>query len=190
MLNKIVCDNELYVELLINIQEPRAYDRGWRNSIVVSVDADDTPDQQLVIYSGGYYEYKTVTPNQINDIEIESSLWDMGGTIDISLVKEGSYYESIYIEFPDQIDSVGMLNRDENISTRYIMAGSYNDPSDIVERVEVLEESKQDKLTAGQGVSIASDNTIKVTNPITYGTTDIGVGAPLPTGTIYLVYED
>ena len=185
MLNKIVCDNELYVELLINIQEPRAYDRGWRNSIVVSVDADDTPDQQLVIYTNGDYEYKTVTPNQINDIEIESSLWDMGGTIDISLVKEGSYYEPIYIEFPDQIDSVGMLNRDENISTRYIMAGSYNDPSDITEKLE----DKQDKLTAGQGVTISSDNTIGVTNPITYGTTDIGVGAQLATGTIYLVYE-
>ena len=57
-----------------------------------------------------------------------------------------------------------------------------------------LENNKQDKLTAGEGIDITrqQDNKtyISVTNPISFGTLDIGVGASLSPGHIYFVYEE
>ena len=68
---------------------------------------------------------------------------------------------------------------------------AYEGVSTVQEEVADLSdtvETKQDILTAGTGIDMSND-TVSVTNPITYGTTDIGVGAQLATGTIYFVYE-
>lgn len=51
-------------------------------------------------------------------------------------------------------------------------------------------DEKQDKLTAGTGINISNQNVISVTNPITYGITDMTPGSTsLATGHVYLVYE-
>lgn len=55
--------------------------------------------------------------------------------------------------------------------------------------IEDLKTDKQDVLSAGTGISIASD-TVSVTHPIVLSTEDLTPNvSPLPTGTIYLVYE-
>ena len=67
-----------------------------------------------------------------------------------------------------------------------------NQLEEVTENVENINnqvQNKQDKLTQGTGINISNQNVISVTNPITYGTNDIGVGATLPTGTVYLVYQ-
>ena len=150
MLNKIVCDKDLNVELVINLQEPRTFDDTWANSIIISVDADDTASQSLTVDAGEATGSYPVTPSQINEIEIETEYWNMGGATTITLVKGSTDYGTIIINFPDQIDSLGMLNRDENIETTFTMTGSYNDPSDLSKevkdvsnKVDDLESNKQ-----------------------------------------------
>lgn len=150
MLNKIVCDKDLNVELVINIQAPRTFDDTWDNSIIISIDADDTANQSLYVNAEQATATYLITPSQINDIEIETEYWNMGGASTITLRKGSTAYGTITINFPDEIDSLGMLNRDENIETTFTMTGSYNDPSDIATKVE----EKQDKLVAGSGISI------------------------------------
>lgn len=65
-----------------------------------------------------------------------------------------------------------------------------NDEIDLAkDDIDDLKDSKQDTLTAGTGISIAS-NTISVTNPIVLSTEDLTPNvSQLATGTIYLVYE-
>lgn len=158
MLNKIFTDNDFNIELLAWLQEPRTYDSSWENTIVAVIDADDSNDQYLYVDSGliGSNSY-TITPNQINEIEIETLYWNMGDDTTITLYKGLDEYNTITITFPDEIDSLGMINQDENNPNAFVMTGSYNDPSDLAESVERLEEEKQDTLTAGSGIEISGN---------------------------------
>lgn len=176
MLNKIVCDKDLNVELVINIQEPRTFDDTWANSIIIEIDADDTASQSLIVDAGEATGSYPVTPSQINEIEIETEYWNMGGATTITLVKGSTDYGTIIINFPDEIDSLGMLNRDENIETTFTMTGSYNDPSDlskevkdVSDKVDDLQNNKQnfieqDLLPPSQGVGVDGDLKFKGVN--------------------------
>lgn len=136
MLNKILVDNNLVFQLLINIQPPRTFDNSWLNSIIITIDADSTPNQSLQVNGGsqGSTSYP-ITSGQIQDIEIGSAYWNMGGSTTITLDKNGSSVGVLNIQFPEQIDSLGMLNRDENFSTQFQMSGSMSDPSDLAQEV-------------------------------------------------------
>lgn len=147
MVNKIVTDSSFNIELLVWLQEPRTYDNSWTNSIVIHIDADATVSQYLHVNGGdaGTHDY-TVTPSSEQDIEIEDTYWNMGGDTVITLNKGGTPSDAITITFPDQIDSLGMLNQDEEDDRHFIMTGSYNDPSDIAEDVENFKEETELKF--------------------------------------------
>ena len=92
----------------------------------------------------------------------------------------GSYYSSpeVIKEIEQSVEQIegDVENMGEDIETA---------KSDI----DDLKTDKQDALSAGTGISIASD-TVSVTHPIVLSTEDLTPNvSPLPTGTIYLVYE-
>ena len=138
MLNKIVTDNNLDVQLLINLQSPRTFDETllWDNSIYVEIDADDTATQSLEVDGGTYGSTSyPITPGQVNTIEIEDIYWNYDGTTTVTLVKGGSNVASFDIIFPEAVDSLGMLNQDESLFTQFTMSGSKSDPSDMAKEI-------------------------------------------------------
>jgi hypothetical protein len=92
----------------------------------------------------------------------------------------GSYYSS-----PDVIKQV-----EEKVDKAEKDIEDMGDEIDLAkDDIQDLQDTKQDTLTAGTGITIATD-TISVTNPIVLSTEDLTPNvSPLPTGTIYLVYE-
>lgn len=138
MLNKIVTDNNLDVQLLINLQSPRTFDETllWDNTIYVEIDADDTATQSLEVDGGTYGSTSyPITPGQVNTIEIEDIYWNYDGTTTVTLVKGGSNISTFDIIFPEAVDSLGMLNQDESLFTQFTMSGSKSDPSDMAKEI-------------------------------------------------------
>lgn len=153
MLNKILTDNNLVLELLINLQPPRTFDNSWLNSIEITIDADSTATQNIHISGGtGGSTIIPITPSQIQTFTLDPQYWEMGGITEIRLEKNGDMNVGlIKIEFPDVIDSLGMLNRDEVFTTQFYMTGSMNDPSDLADDINNLEENKQNSVGSGSG---------------------------------------
>ena len=151
MINKIVTDSDLNVELVINLQEPRTFDDTWANSIIIEINADDTASQELVVDAGsaGSTTY-AITAGQLNEIEIELEYWNMGGTTSVTLSKAGFDYGDLSFAFPQVIDSLGMLNQDENDNTKFSMTGSSNDPSDLSQRVSEVSAKVEEMETGKQ----------------------------------------
>ena len=87
MLNKLLLDNDYNVELLVNLEEPQVSQVLWNNSIYLEIDADSTPNQYLVLKSDPSTTVATltVTPSQVNNIEIEWQYWQNDGYLYISL---------------------------------------------------------------------------------------------------------
>lgn len=144
MLNKIVTDNNLDVQLLINLQSPRTFDETllWENTIYVEIDADDTATQSLEVDGGTYGSTSyPITPGQVNTIEIDSIYWNYDGTTTVTLVKGGSNVASFDIIFPDAVDSLGMLNQDESLFTQFTMSGSKSDTTDLANEVTSISQT-------------------------------------------------
>ena len=77
----------------------------------------------------------------------------------------------------------------QNDKTSQEITNIENNLSNVQTSVTNLESDKQDKLTAGTGISINS-NTISVTNPIYISQTNLTPGSSsLATNAVYLVYE-
>ena len=141
MLNKIVTDNNLDVQLLINLQSPRTFDETllWDNTIYVEIDADDTATQSLEVDGGTYGSTSyPITPGQVNTIEIEDIYWNYDGVTTVSLVKGGSIVSDIGIRFPKTVDSLGMLNQDESLTAQFVMSGSVSDTTDLANEVNSI----------------------------------------------------
>lgn len=144
MLNKIVTDNNLDVQLLINLQSPRTFDETliWENTIYVEIDADDTASQNLEVDGGTYGSTSyPITPGQVNTVEIDSIYWNYDGTTTVTLVKGGSNVASFDIIFPEAVDSLGMLNQDESLFTQFTMSGSKSDTTDLVNEVTSINQT-------------------------------------------------
>ena len=144
MLNKIVTDNNLDVQLLINLQSPRTFDETllWENTIYVEIDADDTATQSLEVDGGTYGSTSyPITPGQVNTIEIEDIYWNYDGTTTVTLAKGGSNVASFDIIFPEAVDSLGMLNQDESLFTQFTMSGSKSDTTDLANEVTSISQT-------------------------------------------------
>lgn len=136
MLNKICVDADYNIELVIWLQDPRTFDYTWDNSIYIHVNADNTANQRLVVSDGEISTTITVTPGAEQDYPISDLYWNMGGDSTVSCYKNGTLVETFTFTFPDIIDSVGMLNRDENDDYHFTMTGSSA-------AVEIIEEQVQ-----------------------------------------------
>ena len=140
MLNKICVDADYNIELVIWLQDPRTFDYTWDNSIYIHVNADNTANQRLVVSDGEISTTITVTPGAEQDYPISDLYWNMGGDSTVSCYKNGTLVETFTLTFPDIIDSIGMLNRDENDDYHFTMTGS----SAVI---EVVEEQVQQNTT-------------------------------------------
>ena len=216
-------DSNYEVQLLCNIQEPYDDVEEWKNSILVEVDADNTPNQYIVITGAeGYTDTLDVSEGQLNTFTITMDFWNYGGISTIEFYKNNTLLsdKTIYITFPDILPGVCTISSDSEsegiiyLGQNYSMSGSYYPAPDTIKEIEQsveqiegdvenmgedietakddiedLKTDKQDVLSAGTGISIASD-TVSVTHPIVLSTEDLTPNvSPLPTGTIYLVYE-
>jgi hypothetical protein len=226
MRNKFILDSNYEVQLLCNIQEPYDDVEQWNNNILIEVDADNTPNQYIIVTEsddpGAHTETFNVLPGQVNEFRIAVDLWHYGGITTVDFYKNDQQlsFKSLYITFPDIVTGSGAISSDDEVEgivylgQNYTMAGSYYSSPDVIKQVEEkvdkaekdiedmgdeidlakddiqdLQDTKQDTLTAGTGITIATD-TISVTNPIVLSTEDLTPNvSPLPTGTIYLVYE-
>ena len=209
MHNRFVLDQNYNVRLLCNIQEPYDVIEQWRNSILVEIEADSTPDQYIIVTGAeGYTETFNVSPGNVNVFTLSTLLWNYGDITTVEFYKDDSLLinNTLYITFPDIVEGSGAISSDFQIDgviylgQNYTMAGSYySDPETIKEieqKVEQAEEDitdlktdKQDTLIAGTGINI-NETTISVTNPITLSTEDLVPGvSSLPSGHIYFVYE-
>lgn len=148
MLNKICVDADYNIELIIWLQDPRTFDFTWDNSIVMHVNADGTANQQLVVTYGEESATIPVTSGIEQDIVINGAYWNMGGDTTVACEKDGSTVETFTFTFPDVIDSVGMLNQDENDDYHFTMTGSSTAPEVLEEQVkqntEDVEQAKED----------------------------------------------
>ena len=124
MLNKICVDADYNIELVIWLQDPRTFDYTWDNSIVIHVNADDTANQELIVFDGEESTTISVTSGTEQDIDINGAYWNMGGDTTVSCYKNGTLAETLTFTFPDIIDAVGMLNQDENDDYHFTMTGS------------------------------------------------------------------
>ena len=136
MLNKICVDADYNIELVIWLQDPRTFDYTWDNSIVIHVNADDTANQELVVFDGEESTTISVTSGTEQDIDINGAYWNMGGDTTVSCYKNGTLAKTFTFTFPDIIDAVGMLNQDENEDYHFTMTGSSA-------AVEIIEEQVQ-----------------------------------------------
>ena len=155
MLNKICVDADYNIELVIWLQDPRTFDYTWDNSIVIHVNADDTANQRLVVSDGEISTTITVTPGAEQDYPISDLYWNMGGDSTVSCYKNGTLVETFTFTFPDIIDSVGMLNRDENDDYHFTMTGS----SAVIEVVEEqVQQNTTDISEAKQDITYLDEN--------------------------------
>lgn len=136
MLNKICVDADYNIELVIWLQDPRTFDYTWDNSIVIHVNADDTANQELIVFDGEESTTISVTSGTEQDIDINGAYWNMGGDTTVSCYKNGTLAKTFTFTFPDIIDAVGMLNQDENEDYHFTMTGSSA-------AVEIIEEQVQ-----------------------------------------------
>lgn len=149
MLNKICVDADYNIELIIWLQDPRTFDFTWDNSIVLHVNADSTANQYLVVSDGETSVTKTIIPGTEQDVEVDMVLWNMGGDTTVGCYKDDNLIETFTFTFPEIIDSVGMLNQDDELDPyHFTMTGSSIAPEVIEEQVkkntEDVEQAKED----------------------------------------------
>ena len=165
MLNKLLLDNDYNVELLVNLEEPQVSQVLWNNSIYLEIDADSTPNQYLVLKSDPSTTVATltVTPSQVNNIEIEQQYWQNDGYLYIYPYKNGTALDQdhvIDIQFPAVIKNSGQLSSKTPsgyiviAGQHYEMAGSEYAEEEIAEQaqqIETLERNKQNSVGSGSG---------------------------------------
>jgi len=207
MHNRFVLDQNYNVRLLCNIQEPYDDVEHWRNSILVEIEADSTPDQYIIVTGAdGYTETFDINPGRMNTFTFSTFLWNYGGLTVVDFYKNDQKLsdKTLYITFPDIVEGSGAISSDFQIDgiiylgQNYTMAGSYySDPETIKEIEQKVEQVEEDVGTIQQDVSGLStdveNNTQAITNLqnlITISNVDIVAGTtPLETGHLYLVYE-
>lgn len=207
MRNKFILDSNYEVQLLCNIQEPYDDVEEWKNSILVEVDADNTPNQYIVITGAeGYTDTLDVSEGQLNTFTITMDFWNYGGISTIEFYKNNTLLsdKTIYITFPDILPGVCTISSDSEsegiiyLGQNYSMSGSYYPAPDTIKEIEQKVEQVEDNVgTIQQDVTGLStdveNNTQAITdlqNLITISNVDIVAGTtPLETGHLYLVYE-
>ena len=151
MLNKLLLDNDYNVELLVNLEEPQVSQVLWNNSIYLEIDADSTPNQYLVLKSDPSTTVATltVTPSQVNNIEIERQYWQNDGYLYIYPYKNGTALDQdhvIDIQFPAVIKNSGQLSSKTPsgyiviAGQHYEIAGSEYAEEEVSEVKETVEE--------------------------------------------------
>lgn len=151
MLNKLLLDNDYNVELLVNLEEPQVSQVLWNNSIYLEIDADSTPNQYLVLKSDSSTTVATltVTPSQVNNIEIERQYWQNDGYLYIYPYKNGTALDQdhvIDIQFPAVIKNSGQLSSKTPsgyiviAGQHYEIAGSEYAEEEVSEVKETVEE--------------------------------------------------
>ena len=227
MLNKFFLDANFNVKMLSNIQRPYSNDFLWDNRIVFEIEADSTANQFLRVNYGESSVDLTITPGQVNTIELSTDYWNYSGITLITPYKNGAAIigKNISITFPDLVEYSGAISSTESnidgsikLGNDYAMAGSYyvtpqtisqinNRVSDVEGDVDAVSD-EVDGLSGtvgglsdtvgdisntvdsqGQDISDLQQSVTALEGLITLSTVDIGIGAPLPTGHIYLVYE-
>jgi len=227
MLNKFFLDANFNVKMLSNIQRPYSNDFLWDNRIVFEIEADSTANQFLRVNYGESSVDLTITPGQVNTIELDTDYWNYSGITLITPYKNGAAIigKNISITFPDLVEYSGAISSTESnidgsikLGNDYAMAGSYyvtpqtieqingkvSDVEDDVENVSGTVDDLSDTVggisdtvgdlsetvtTHGEDITDLQQSVTALEGLITLSTVDIGVGAPLPTGHIYLVYE-
>lgn len=143
MLNKICVDKDFNIELLIWLQDPRSLSADFSNSITFSIPADDTASQYLLVtYGEAQTATLTITPSTLQEIDIDD-YWTLGGTTTVECYKGGSLIETFTFIFPQNIDSLAMLNQDGLDPYKFYMTGS-NDVEDLSNDVEQIKEDVKD----------------------------------------------
>lgn len=200
MHNKFIINENYFVKLLCNIQEPYDDTEYWRNSITLEIETDSTADQYVVVTGAeGYSETYNLTPGQLNTVSIGTALWNYGGFTTVEFYKNNTLLNNntLYITFPDIVEGSGAISSDFQIDgivylgQNYTMAGSYYADPGTVKELEQKVETVEDNLSTMQGdVSELKTDVTDLQSLITISNVDLTPGtSPLETGHIYLVYE-
>lgn len=213
MLNKFFLDANFNVKMLSNIQRPYSYDFLWDNRIVFEIEADSTANQFLSVDYGESSVNLPITPGQVNTIELSTDYWNYSGITLITPYKNGAAIigKNISITFPDLVEYSGAISSTESnidgsikLGNDYAMAGSYyvtpqtieqinskiSDVEDDVENVSGTVDNLSETVTThGEDITNLQQSVTALEGLITLSTVDIGVGAPLADGHLYLVYE-
>ena len=162
MLNRFFLDNDYNVILLSNMQNPVSMSGEllWDNQIIFEIDADDTPNQYLEITCGEVTTTLTVTPSEVNELELSPQYWNYEDYTYIQPYKNGvslGVDYTIDIKFPAVITNAGMISSIESdpealveVGQHYEMSGSEYAEEEVKEVKEAVSNLSQTVAQQGQ----------------------------------------